>query len=244
MNDFLIRDENGLPVLGDLKIPVKNGFVDWRGLVDDEHLYVNSEWFNYRNMPIPESVKGLGDHQLSIKLSGIKELARLRGFLSVAKKISHVSPSHVVASCKISWIPNIETNFNPVDYEEFASATSENTDDFGKKFLETVACNRAFVRSVRNFLNIHIVGFDELPSKGSRSPEEEPSSFLAVTPQNTLIKLLSQKNINSFTDFQNVLRDMWRNKTYKNNEASSWQDFKDIPPKECLKILALLKKES
>ena len=52
-----------------------------------EHLFPNKSWFDLRKKDMPRSVVGLGDHQLLIKLSGIKELAKLRGFLDVSYDI-------------------------------------------------------------------------------------------------------------------------------------------------------------
>lgn len=244
METLIKRDSGNLPIIENLEIPLKDGFVDWRSLIKPEHLYINADWFQKRNLAVPSSVEGLEDHQLSIKLSGIKELARLRGFSSVRKSVSHVSPEHVVAGCSIEWIGNAETSMLDVEYEEFASATTSNTDSFGKNFLETIACNRAFIRCVRNFLNIHIVGFDEFVQKSSSHPEQTPSNFLAVTPQNTLMKLLETKQVFSMEDFKKkYLRPFYKNGLFKNDEAANWSDFSQIPPKDCLKLLSLLKKE-
>ena len=81
-------------------------------------------------------------------------------------------------------------------YTDVANASSRNTDAFCSKFLETIACNRAFVRSVRNYLNVHIVGADEIDkSKGadnSRSIEEE--SPAVITPSGLLEKILREKH--------------------------------------------------
>ena len=89
---------------------------------------------------------------------------------------------------KLNEVFNIDSK-PEVLYEEYANATSENTNDFCLKFLETIACNRAFVRCVRNFLNINIVGVDELDNsrglvKSHVIEEEEPNAMLS--PQSNL----------------------------------------------------------
>jgi hypothetical protein len=242
MDTLISRDERGLPIIEGVEIPIKNGFVDWRGLINPEHLYINTDWFQYRKQEVPSSVEGLADHQLCIKLSGIKELARLRGFTSVRKNLTHVSPEHIVSGCQISWIGNQETNFEPVEYEDYASATVNNCDNFGLNFLETIACNRSFIRCVRNFLNIHIVGVDEFVPKNAPSSHSDTGSYIAVTPQITLEKALAGQGINSLEEFkEKLLRPMWKNKKYTNEKAADWNDFNDIPPRECLKLLALIK---
>ena len=65
-----------------------------------------------------------------------------------------------------------------------ANATLNNTSSFATKFLEAIACNRAFIRCVRNFLNVHIVGDDEIdksavkPASGSAIAPLTPNSIL------------------------------------------------------------------
>ena len=76
------RDENGL--LKNVEYPFnEDGSVNWRGLVKEEHLFPNKSWFQMRGKDTPRSIEGLADHQLLIKLGGIKELAKLRGFSDV-----------------------------------------------------------------------------------------------------------------------------------------------------------------
>ena len=77
-------------------------------------------------------------------------------------KVEKCSEEHVAVICTIKFTGNYETSWNPVIVEDMANATINNTSDFGQIFLETIACNRAFVRCVRNFLNVHIVGDDEI----------------------------------------------------------------------------------
>ena len=55
-------------------------------------------------------------------------------------------------------------------YSDTANATLDNTDSFCAKFLETIACNRAFVRCVRNYLGVHIVGADEIDKSENKTP--------------------------------------------------------------------------
>ena len=61
----------------------EDGTVNWRGMVKDEFLYPNHDFFNRKGKDSPSSVEGLEDRQLLIMLGGIKELAQLRGFTSI-----------------------------------------------------------------------------------------------------------------------------------------------------------------
>ena len=54
----------------------EDGSVNWRSMIKDEHLFPNKSWFDLRK-DLPRTIDGLKDHQLLIKLSGIKELAKL-----------------------------------------------------------------------------------------------------------------------------------------------------------------------
>lgn len=231
------RDQNGL--LTNIQYEFnEDGSVNWRKMISNEHLYINKERF--ANGKIPDSVEGLDDSKLIIKLSGIKELAKLRGIKNVSYNVGGVI-GHPIVTCRITFIKNYETEFEEVTFEDVASASVENTDSFGQKFLESIATNRAFVRCVRNFLNIHIVGHDEL-ARGDGKPAQVAETQYGLSAFDTLLNTCSNLNITSFSEFQETLRDMWKNETYKNPEVKNWKDFEDIPPKECRKLIAILKK--
>ena len=67
-------------------------------------------------------------------------------------------------------------------YTDVGNATLANTDAFCAKFLETIACNRAFVRCVRNYLNIHIVGADEIDKSKGAGQAVESEAVAPITP--------------------------------------------------------------
>lgn len=234
-----IRDDNGL--LTNVQYHFnEDGSVDWRKMITNDHLYVNKDRFP--NGDVPESVEGLDDSKLIIKLSGIKELAKLRGVKNVSYNVGGGFGNPVV-TCKITFIKNYETQFEEISFEDVASASVENTDSFGQKFLESIATNRAFVRCVRNFLNIHIVGHDELArGDGKAAPKAEQDIRYGLSPSDTLLNSLSQINVNDFSEFQELLRKLWKEEVYKNPEVKNWKDFDDIPPKECRKIISIIKK--
>jgi hypothetical protein len=235
--DLYKRDSNGL--LTNIQYHFnEDGSVDWRKMISNDHLYVNKERFS--DGQVPTSVEGLDDSKLIIKLSGIKELAKLRGINNVSYNVSGFQ-YHPIVSCKIRFIKNYETEFEEVTFEDVASASVENTDSFGQKFLESIAANRAFVRCVRNFLNIHIVGHDEL-ARGDGKPAIQVEPKYGISPSDTLLSVLQNNvRVNTFEEFQEVLRKLWKDDVYKNAEVKNWKDFDDIPPKECRKLIAILK---
>jgi hypothetical protein len=246
--DVYKRDQHGLLDCVDY-IFNEDGSVDWRAMIKPEFLYPNKGWFEMRGQQVPSSTEGLRDNQLLIMLGGIKDLARLRGFHSVSYDVRNVEDGYVTARCDIEWIGNYESANDKVCYEDYANASLENTDAFCEKFLETIACNRAFVRCVRNFLNIHIVGADEIDKSGNRSSTNQsktataPSSNAPITPSGLLEKTLRDKHsVDSFDAFKDVLRALWKDGKYTNEEVKDWSSFDDISAKEARKLIGIISK--
>jgi hypothetical protein len=236
------RDEHGL--LENAKYTFnEDGSINWRSMVKEEHLFPNKAWFERFKKPIPKTIDGLKDHQLLIKLSGIKELARLRGFDSVSYEVSKCELNHVAAKCSVSFIPNYETGGRSIFYEDMANATTNNCSSFAVKFLETIACNRSFVRAVRNFLNIHIVGLDEMDTSDSNSINQaQGSSQSSLSIQSSLEKNAKDLlDCVDFDDFLTYLKELKDSNSYICKEVESWSSFSDIPSKEARVLLKLIK---
>ena len=236
--DLWKRNEHGLLDSVDY-IFNEDGSVNWRAMINPEHLYPNKDWFEIRKMPMPNSIEGLDDSQLLIKLGGIKELAKLRGFHNVTYDITESSDSRVVVQCMINWIENYEGSCSQT-FASIANATTNNTNGFAAKFLECIAENRAFVRTVRNFLGIHIVGADEIDSSKNKAPIEVATACVAkdISPQG----ILKEKAGTDFDSFKGCLRAWYKTNAYTNDPEiiKTWNDYKDIPAKECRKLLKLL----
>tara|TARA_Y100000361_G_scaffold145560_1_gene154889 strand:- start:906 stop:1790 length:885 start_codon:yes stop_codon:yes gene_type:complete len=236
------RDEYGL--LQNVQyIFNEDGSVDWRAMIKDEHLFPNKGWFESRKRDVPKTIDGLGDHQLLIKLSGIKELARLRGFSTVSYYTEKCELNHVAVNCTMSFIGNYETEGEMVTFQDMANATLDNTSSFATKFLETIACNRAFVRCVRNFLNVHIVGDDEIDKSNKSNSSSTNSS--ALTPHGILESHAESLGCSTFEDFKDKLREWYKQGLYDHNDSSSspaeWSCYKDIPPKDARIFIKLIK---
>ena len=248
------RDSLGLLQSVDYKFN-EDGSVNWRAMVDSKHLFPNKSWFEARDKPVPRSIDGLQDNQLLIKLAGIKELAKLRGYTSVRYNVVKCEKDHVAIKCEISWVPNFENPSQESDYlpastqfEDVANATTENTSSFATKFLETIAANRSFVRCVRNFLNVHIVGDDEIDKSNGvpQHPEaDDPVEPLKkLTPNGVLENLVSNKlKCVSFDDFKDKLRELWTLELYRNDDAKNWQKYDDVPAKEARLLINIVKNE-
>jgi hypothetical protein len=217
----------------------EDGSVNWRSMIKDEHLFPNKSWFDMRRKDVPRTIDGLGDHQLLIKLSGIKELAKLRGFSDVAYEVVKCEPDHVAVICRVTFLPNYETGGKAVVFQDMANATLNNTSNFATKFLETIACNRAFVRCVRNFLNVHIVGDDEIDK--SSSPAPTASVNMGLTPSSMVENLAKEKlNCSNFEEFRVILRDWWKSEKYKNDSVKDWNQYEDIPASQARILMKLI----
>ena len=82
----------------------EDGMIDWRKMVKDCYLYPNPS----KNLAETDISK-LDDRDLCILLGGLKELAQIRGYTSVDYEVVAPSPDCVIATCKITWTPNFET---------------------------------------------------------------------------------------------------------------------------------------
>ena len=238
------RDESGL--LKNIQYVFnEDGSVNWRAMIKEEHLFPNKLWFQARNKDMPRSIDGLKDNQLLIKLSGIKELARLRGFSSISYSMDKCEDDHVAVTCSTVFIPNYETGNEPVSFQDMANASTKNTSSFATKFLETIACNRSFVRCVRNFLNVHIVGDDEIDKSNPNAPAHQDSSkksdpFSPITTlRNRAKSILSTE---SFEEFKPFIKKCWQEKKgiYQNKNIESWKDWDDISVKDAKILISLI----
>lgn len=196
----------------------EDGSIDWRKMVKNDYLVPNKQRTS------ESDVSKLDDSKILILLAGIKELAQIRGFKSVKYTVSHADMEYVCVTCGITWIGNYETGGEEVYFESMADAGTHNTESFGQSFLATTAENRAFVRAVRNFLKINLVGNEEMgpkkiASSGNSYQNFSSNKFSAV---NYLETTLRENNIS----FNYVKERMISDGV---SGAEDWQTVNDIP---------------
>lgn len=168
-----IRDFDGLlSEIGLNYVYTDDGLIDWRKMVNPTYLVPN------KRLTDETDITKLDDSKLLITLAGIRWLAQIRGYTYLDFIPKHTSDTFVSTKCVMLWLPNYEWSNREVWFAGEADASPENTEGFGMKYLTATAENRAFTRCVRNFLNIRVVGEEEVtatvsdatPANGSPTP--------------------------------------------------------------------------
>jgi hypothetical protein len=232
------RDEHGLITGGAVKyIFNEEGFVDWRKMIKPEFLVPNLQKTSEKD------VTKLKDSELIILIGGIKDLAHIRGYTDVRYNVTTPSKDYVAVSCSIKFTPNYETEGKEVVFGGVGDAGPHNTHGFGQAFLGPIAENRAFVRAVRNFLRINIVGMDEMaerqkfvkpfsPQAPDSFPEAEENQ---ASPVALLEQVMKEKKVN-FGKVKKRLEDEGYDK------VDSISNIHDIPKAKIFELIERLKK--
>jgi hypothetical protein len=228
------RDENGLLESVDYVFNPDNT-INWRAMINKDYLVPNRDAFKYqKDVNLKEiDVSTLSDNQLLILLAGIKELAQIRGYTNVNYDVIQAQPDYVAVKCTINWTPNYETNMETISFSALADAHLDNTKDFAKNFLMAIAENRAFIRTVRSFLKINIVGNDEMGKTTHIDTEVEPNTFV-TQPVALLQKTMEEYNIS----FEQIKE---RAVQKKMENAENWSKIEDISPLSMFTIISGIK---
>ena len=214
----------------------ENGLVDWRKMIKPEYLVPN------RQRTQETDVSQLKDRDLIILLGGIKALAQIRGYKDVRYDIKFASIEYAAASCTIKWTPNYETEGEEVVFQSMSSATTDNTNGFGKLYLVEMAENRSFCRCVRNFLKINIVSWDEMSGVSSSSASSSaPTSGKAkrnalANPSFLLAKKMKEKGVS----FEDVVSKIIKEEMMDDPEGIT--ELEDIPKSLTFKLIERMNK--
>ena len=217
----LLEDENVNYIFND------DGLINWRAMVKTQYLVAN------RQRTQENDVSKLEDKDLLILLGGIKELAQIRGYTDVTYKVVAASENYFATSCKITWIPNYETQNKTVTFEALADASTHNTKSFARFFLAAIAENRAFVRCVRNFLKINIVSQEELGD--AKLLEEVSVNENPTSPHSLLEKVMKDKSVTLESLKSKLIKEKFDN-------AENISSINDIPKTKIFELIERLKK--
>jgi hypothetical protein len=239
------RDERGL--VADVEYRFKsNGMVDWRAMVNPAHLVINRQYEEDLTKRFGRSLKEISpleveDRYLLILLAGIKELAQLRGYSEVRPEVKYVSDTKCVVQTQIEWLPNFETATHGTSFGDVGAASLENVKPDFHPYLETIAANRAFVRAVRNFLGIHIVGNDEIKMGHVPVVESTESSCSGSVPHLPIpmLKRSAEEAKLGFDELKAMAA-----KKYKSNlesDPAKWTGFESVPARDCLSLVQIIR---
>ena len=234
------RDERGLVKGVQYKFK-PNGKIDWRAMINTQWLVINRQFENklqekYGRGSADLKVEEVDDNFLLITLPGIKELADLRGIVSYCPKVEYGPLGQVSVTAQITWIENFETKGRCVPFGGVANASQENTTGFGSIYLEAIAENRAFVRAVRNFLGINIVGQDEIKPEKAQPATVSAASIASHNSASSFLQKTAAEKFNTFEKFK-----VWAETKIPAFEVSEWTGYGDIKSQTALQLLALLK---
>jgi len=225
------RDSDGL-IEGLDYVFEDNGLINWRKMVKQEFLVPN------KDRTKESDTSKLQDRDLIILLGGLKDLSQKRGYTKVEYKIYEAREDYVCASCKIEWIPNFETEGREISFESLASTTLHNTKDFGQLYLAEMAENRAFCRSVRNFLRINIVSADEMSKNSTMNPftsnGDSDSANSSNDPAQILASAMKAKNV-TFSSLKERLV------AEKYPDAEELNSVKDINKTKIFELISRIK---
>ena len=223
------RDEDGLLSDADY-VFTDDGLIDWRKMVKSNYLVANKD-----SSKGETDVTKLKDWQLIILLGGIKELAQIRGYTNVTYDVVCPSSDYVVATCNITWRPNYETEGQEVVFSAIGDASPNNTTGFGRAFLAACAENRAFVRCVRNFLRINIVGKEELSGNNgvNSSYAQGGQQSNQADPKALLESLMTSKNVSFETLKKRLIKEDY--------DVSKVESLDDLPKIKVFELIERLK---
>ena len=198
----------------------EDGSIDYRAMIPREYLVVNKQNFERRKADIPDAINGLKDKDLLILLTGIKYIAKIRGYTEVKYPVVRSSPEHCTVTCEIKWISNFEECGREVISSGLGDATPFNTTSFAQYFLGPMAQNRAFVRCVKDYLNINILGQDEISDEDPSKKNQRAQNSINTTE--ILVDLLKAKG----KDFESVKSRLTK-QGFKNVET--YQTIEELP---------------
>lgn len=236
-----VRDNNGLRQ-GTEYVFKEDGTVDWRKMVDSDYLVFNADNFKGEiPQDDPEEYKkavlNAKDSELLLLLGGARELAKLRGYSKIEYTPFPCSDDNATVRCRITWIPNFEERCEQVT-DEIVCVHDGNTDEkIGRKYKHEIACNRSFVRNVRNSLGIFVMGKDEI-FKGL-SFETEDQGVAAPADLN-LTGALADTMEKLKVSFESLKSRLVTEDTEQGSDwgAESWDSIKDIPKDKVIKIIS------
>ena len=222
----------------------EDGTVNWLAMIPKEYFVVNKQ------ASAETDVSKVEDRNKLILLAGFKKVAQLRGFTNITTDVHQTSSNYVAMTTQIDWLPNYETSGEYVrsnghaDAHEGNVSTAKSPNGFvATNFLMTIAENRAFVRAVKNFLQISVLGQDEV-----KIGTDEPVHHGGTTTFEELNNGEARKNLQkvlenaslSFENFKNAMTKHVGAGLIKDIDVQLWESINDIPSEKLFEVTNFL----
>jgi hypothetical protein len=118
-----------------------------------------------------------------------------------------------------------------VSFQALADASPDNTQSFARNYLAAISENRAFVRCVRNFLKINIVGQEEIGAK----QVEEIGADNPVSPAAVLSNIMKERNVSFDSIKKKLILENF-------DKAEDFNSINDIPKPKVFELIERLRK--
>lgn len=253
---FKKRNEFGLkPLPNGQEYQFKeDGSVNWGALIPKDQLFINKAYENKiiesLGKPLLEvTIDEVDEKYRLATLAGIRHVANLRGF----SKVEYSRPVYgadgaVTVECKITWLPNYETEGREVVFSGLGEATKNNAPPIGKNkfgewsfYLVAIAENRAFLRAAKIYLGLGSLLFKEEIAL-AESVEAQTAPVSGLNPHSMLQDILDQKKPKVTLDIlKKTILGHYRNSV--KSDPNEWTSLKDIPPNDVFSIIGVIKKE-
>lgn len=221
-------------------VPPIDADIDWYSLIPEKYIVINKSNFERRNKPVPTSLADVEDKDKLILLMGFRYIADLRGFSSLTYHPFCVQKDFVSIACEIEWTPLTPCDI-PRTSQGLGDAKRENVGSFVGEYLTPIAENRSFVRCVRNFLRIPVLGQDEIGDSSTQTATQptvaQEQAISPTSPHFVLNKILNEKDKTSTQLYK------WYKKKHPDFEGVEWQNVTDIPNQIALELISLLKNQ-
>ena len=229
---------------------------NWRDHLDSQYVILKEELaeelekkykepFSELKKLVKEGKDNIADFYKLILMEGYRDIARKRGYVSELLDPNCCTPDYCSFVSTVTWASN--------EYGEGVT-TSDVGECFASQenlpfcyFPSSLAANRAFVRNIRKFLGIPILGKDELLTKKA-APSEQSEATVSKSP-NACLKEKCEKHNLSFEKIKGTIIKKHEEALNQGQEVSGWEgvenwnDWEDIAPEQCLIIIGFLKRK-
>jgi len=251
---FKKRNEFGLKPLPDgqeYKFK-EDGSVDWASQIPKDQLFINKAYENKivetLGKPLLEvTIDEVDEKYRLATLAGIRHVANLRGF----SKVEYSQPVYgvdgaVTVECRITWLPNYETEGREVVFSGLGEATKNNAPPIGKNkfgdwsfYLVAIAENRAFLRAAKIYLGLGSLLFREEVAL-AETVDAAPQPIAGFSPLSLLEAEMKKKTPEmSFEILKRTVISAYKGKM--KDDPTSWKTIRDICPNDIYTLIGLIR---